>query len=195
MQLSPLSKNQTYEFGNELPNVGWYRNFGLGAGKRVWNHTTMFPQVLEAKRHHFLRFLGDEDHLATLERLNQRSGIAFSASGISHYSTQESSHQVTIRASWSGYAFQIVLECRKLMYLGPKYPRYRIEMTREANSHPISKFPYHPTSCQDWARLRSRTQVMKNWRWKWFIKVMSKSTVSKPACCSQSKHKQILFFW
>ena len=31
----------------------------------------MFPRVLEAKRHHFLGFLGDEDHLTTMERLNQ----------------------------------------------------------------------------------------------------------------------------
>ena len=122
----------------------------------------MFPQVLDAKRHHLLRFLGDEDHLATFERLNQRSGVgsgSFSASGISHYSTQESSHQVTIRASWSGYLFQIVPECRKRMSLGTKYPRYRIEITREANSYPISKFLYYQTSCQDWARLRSRTHL------------------------------------
>ena len=121
--------------------MGRYGNFCKGAGKRVWSHTTMFPRVLETKRHHFLGFLGDEDHLTTMERLNQRSGSGFSTSGISHYSTQESSHQVTIRASWSGYAFQIVLECQKLMYLGPRYPRYRIEMTREADSRAFTKIP------------------------------------------------------
>ena len=78
-----LQAQRISEFGNEVglkflwprQDVGRYRNFGLGAGKRVWYHPTVFPQVLEAKRHHFLRFLGDEDYLATLERLNQRSGI------------------------------------------------------------------------------------------------------------------------